>query len=71
MSLQPKARPVSATPSRFGSLPSANPAKILEEDESFHENVYIGRNFISIGISAVQDVASKGGARAIGKRIFN
>lgn len=48
--LQPKTRPTAVFPSRYASLPSSNTPRILEHEQQPGGNIYIGRNFIGIGI---------------------
>lgn len=70
MSLQPKARPTTVLPSRYASLPAANPPRQsaggYDNDGGPGNGVYIGRNFIGIGISAVHDAVLRSGARMPG-----
>lgn len=62
---QPKTRPATVIPSRYASLPST--PRNLEHEPQPGGNVYIGRNFIGIGINDVHNAVLKSGARMPGK----
>lgn len=66
--MQPKTRPTSVIPSRYASLPSNSPPRLIDGSDGANgnPNIYIGRNFIGIGISAVHDAVLRGGARMPG-----
>lgn len=64
--MQPKARPTNVLPSRYASLPSTSPPRHHLEATN---GIYIGKNIIGIGISAVHDAVLKGGARMPGELI--
>ncbi|CRK94373.1 CLUMA_CG007882, isoform B [Clunio marinus] len=59
----PKTRPATVVPSRYASLPSSNTPRNLEHEHHPGGNVYIGRNFIGIGINDVHNAVLKSGAR--------
>lgn len=55
-------------PSRYASLPSANPPRILEGGDSASANVFVARNkVIGIGISAIHDSVLRAGAKMPGE----
>lgn len=68
---QPKTRPTTVVPSRYASLPHSNTPRSFEHEPQPGGNVYIGRNFIGIGINDVHNAVLKRGARMPGESTCN